>query len=147
MEYWKYKAIDKLRDYPLQRESVHNLKQEIERLESDAVSIRSVRADATPVRGGGSGREDKLLSNIVQRGELGRMLDRAAIACDIVERGLAVLSEPERTLLDDMYMHRIAGGVERIREQLGLDDVRSVYKRVDRALYRFTVAVYGATEA
>lgn len=76
MEYWKFKAIDKLRDYPLKAAAIQSLQEELQRLELEATNIRSATADATPVQGGGSSREDKLLSNIIHRDEIKRMIAR-----------------------------------------------------------------------
>lgn len=56
MEYWKFKAIDKLRDYPLKAAAIQSLQEELQRLELEATNIRSATADATPVQGGGSAR-------------------------------------------------------------------------------------------
>ena len=58
---------------------------------------------------------------------------------------LAALDAAERDLLTDMYIHRISGGTQRIAEMLGLDE-RSVYKRADKALRRFVIALYGVSE-
>lgn len=147
MEYWKYRAIDKLKDYTAQKASLRNIPEEIARLESEACSIKSATADGTPVKGGGSGREDRLLSNIVKRGELAVLLDRAKISVGIVERGLAVLTDEERRLLDRMYIIQEKGAVKRLTEELGLQEESSLYRRVNKALLHFTVAMYGATES
>lgn len=146
MEYWKYKAIDKLKDYSAQKASLHSLPEEIERLESEAYSIKSATGDGTPVKGGGSGREDRLLSNIVKREEHKAMLHRATLAVGMVERGLGVLSEEEKHLLNVMYITGERGRVERLLNELGLAEESSLYKRVNKALQRFTIAMYGATE-
>ena len=130
MEYWKFKAIDKLRDYPLKAAAIQSLQEELQRLELEATNIRSATADATPVQGGGSAREDKLLSNIIHRDEIKRMIAGAKLACNAVNISLAALDAAERDLLTDMYIHRISGGMPRIAEMLGLDE-RSVYKRAD----------------
>ena len=130
MEYWKFKAIDKLRDYPLKAAAIQSLQEELQRLELEATNIRSATADATPVQGGGSSREDKLLSNIIHRDEIKRMIAGAKLACNAVNISLAALDAAERDLLTDMYIHRISGGMPRIAEMLGLDE-RSVYKRAD----------------
>lgn len=147
MEYWKYKAIDKLKDYSAQKVALQNIPDEIARLESEATSIRSATGDSTPVKGGGSRREDMLLSNIVKREEHKAMLERAKYAVGVVDRGLSVLSREERHILDVMYIVREKGAVGRLAEEFGLADDRSVYKRVDKALLRFTIAMYGATES
>ena len=111
----------------------------------EATNIRSATADATPVQGGGSTREDKLLSNIIHRDEIKRMIAGAKLACNVVNTSIAALDAAERDLLTDMYIHRISGGMPRIAEMLGLDE-RSVYKRADKALRRFVIALYGVSE-
>ena len=87
-----------------------------------------------------------LLSNIVHREELQRRLTDARRWVDIVDGGLAVLSDEDRLVLDRFYIHPMRGNVERLRNELGLEDERSVYKRKDKALRRFTVALYGICE-
>lgn len=146
MEYWKYKAIDKLKDYSAQKAALQNLPEEIARLESEACSIKSATADGTPVKGGGSGREDRLLSNIVKREEHKAMLKRVQLAVGMVDRGLSVLSEEERRILDRMYIFREKGCVDRLMAEFGLQEESSLYKRVNKALQHFTIAMYGATE-
>lgn len=147
MEYWKYKSIDKLRDYPLQKSALLSLSEEIARLESEAYSIKSATGDGTPVKGGGSGREERLLSNIVKREEHKAMLHRAKLAVQMVDRGLASLSDDEKHLLEVMYIVGERGKVERLLDELGLQEESSLYKRINKALQRFTVAMYGATES
>ncbi len=146
MEYWKFKAADKLRDYDAQKAALLNLPEEIKRLESEACSIKSATADGTPVKGGGSGREDRLLSNIVKREELKALLHRASLAVATVERGLAVLNPDERHMLEVMYIAREKGYIERLMDEYGLMEESSLYKRANKALRHFTIAMYGATE-
>lgn len=147
MEYWKYKAIDKLKDYTAQKASLQNIPEEISRLESEACSIKSATSDGTPVKGGGSGREDRLLSNIVRRGELNQMLIRAKMSVAIIERGLSVLNQEERHILDAMYIIREKGYVGRLMDEYGLVEESSLYKKANKALLHFTIAMYGGTES
>ena len=147
MEYWKYKAIDKLKDYSAQKVALKNLPEEIRRLESEARSIKSATADGTPVKGGASGREDRLLSNIVRREEHKAMYKRARLAVSMVDRGLSVLTPEERHVLDVMYIIREKGYIDRLMQDYDLADERSVYKKADKALLHFTIAMYGATES
>lgn len=146
MEYWKFKAKDKLMDYLAQKAAVENIAEEITRLESEACSIKSATSDASPTKGGGSNREDRLLSNVVHREELGRMRERAQHHVAEVERALGVLSWDDQHILDVMYISGQKGAVSRLADEYCLADNRSVYKRVDKALLRFTIALYGVTE-
>ena len=147
MEYWKFKAIDKLKGYTAQKAAIASLPEEIDRLKSEAYSIKSATADGTPVKGGGSGREDRLLSNIVQREEHGLMLERAKKSVSAIERGLDVLTKDERRVLDAMYIIGEDRAVERLMDEFGLVETSSVYKRASKALHHFTVAMYGGTES
>ena len=143
---WKFEAIEKLKEYTARKNAITSIPEEIKRLEEDAQRIRAASTDATPVQGGGSTREDMLLSNIVHREELQRRLSDARQWVDIVDGGIAVLSDEDRLVLDRFYIHPMRGNVERLRDELGLEDERSVYKRKDKALRRFTVALYGICE-
>lgn len=147
VEQWKYKAADKLRDYKAKKAALQNIPDEIETLKSEARSIKSATADGVAVNGGGSKREDKLLSNIVKRAEMTEALKRAQMAVRMVERGMQVLEPEEKKLLEMMYIDREPGAAEKAAEIMGLADVRSVYKRADKALRRFTIALYGITES
>ena len=143
---WKFEAIEKLKEYAARKNAITSIPEEIKRLEEDAQRIRAASTDATPVKGGGSAREDMLLSNIVHREELQRRLSDALRWVKIVDGGLAVLSDEDRLVLDRFYIHQMRGNVERLRNELGLEDERSVYKRKDKALRKFTIALYGTCE-
>ncbi len=143
---WKYEAIDKLKQYEAKKQSLESIPLEIARLGSVMKSIRSATADGTPVQGGGSGRENMMLSNIVQREELERSLEQAQKWVDLVDAGLDILSEEERLILDRFYIHSERGAADRLAGDLHMD-VKTVYKRKDDALRRFTISLYGGTES
>ena len=143
---WKYEAIEKLKEYTARKNAITSIPEEIKRLEEDAQRIRAASTDATPVQGGGSAREDMLLSNIVHREELQRRLSDALRWVDIVDAGLAVLSDEDRLVLDRFYIHPMRGNVDRLCDDLAIEKA-AVYKRKEKALRRFTVALYGLTES
>lgn len=143
---WKTMAVEKLKDYEAKRQALESIPLQIAEVESAMTSIRSTRADSTPVRGGGSGYEEKMLNCIVQRDELQRCLDRAKLWVGVVERGLGVLTDEERLILDRFYIHPAKGNVDRLCGELFVETTQ-VYRRKDRALYRFTVALYGGVES
>lgn len=143
---WKFEAMEKLKQYEAKKQSLQSIPQEIARLELAMKSIRSATADGTPVQGGGSGREDMLLSNIVHRQELERSLEQAKKWVKIVEGGLAVLGEDERLILDRFYINPAPGNVDKLCGELGIEQA-TVYRRREKALHHFTLSLYGCSES
>ena len=127
------------------REALENIPKEIKRLESAYAGIRSATTDGTPISGGGNTREDSMLSNIVHRDELKRRLKEARLWVAQVDKALSVLDDEERLVLDRFYIHRAKGNVGELCERLNLEKT-AVYDRRDKALRRFTIALYGVTE-
>ena len=137
---WKQAAIERLKLYEPKRLSLKSIPQEIRRLELEMQSIRSATSDGSPSKGGGSGREDMYLSNIVRREELECSLEQARIWVSLTDSALSLLNDEERLLLDRFFIHQ-----DRLAGDLHID-VKTVYRRKDDALCRFTVALYGKTE-
>lgn len=142
---WKYEAIEKLKEYSAKRQALKSIPEEMARLESAMQSIRSATADSTPVSGGGSGREDMILSNIVHREELARSLEQARKWVSLVDSGLEVLTDDERKVLDRFYIKPARGNVDRLCEEFGIEKSQ-VYARKDSALHHFTISLYGCAE-
>lgn len=143
---WKSEAIDKLKQYEAKRESLEIIPKQIAEVDSTMNSIRSARIDGTPVKGGGNGREDLMLNCIVQKDELRRCLERAGLWVEIVSRGLELLDPDDRLVLDRFYINPEKRAADRLAGDLGID-VKTVYARKDRALRKFTIALYGCEES
>lgn len=143
---WRHEAMEKLEQYDARQRALDNIPEEIRRLETEIISMRSSLRNATPAHGKGSSREDAMLTNIVRRDELARQLENTKAWVKVVDRGLGALTEEERLVLDRFYIHRIRGHVERLSGELGLES-KMVYRRKDSALRRFTVAMYGGMES
>lgn len=142
---WKREAIDKLKNYEAHREALRNIPEEIERLESAYAGIRGAATDSARVSGGGSTREDSMLANIVYRGELERRLKEARLWVSVVDRGLRVLDDEERLVLDKFYIHRAKGATGELCARMNVE-ISTVYRKRDSALRHFTIALYGAAE-
>ncbi len=142
---WKFEAIDKLKGYGAHKRALENIPDELARLKSAYQHIRSARTDSTPVVGGGNTREDVMLSNIVHRQELELTLRQAKLWVAVVDRALAILDDEERLVLGRFYIQRGKGNVQRLCDELRLEQ-SSVYRRRDSALRHFTLALYGITE-
>lgn len=142
---WKREAMEKLKRYNAMKQSLRSIPEEITRLELEMQSIRSATSDGTPVTGGGSGREDRYLSNIVHREELSRSLEQAKAWVSLVDTGLAILSQEERIVLDRFYINPAMGNVDRLCMELGIEKSQ-VYTRKNSALHHFTLSLYGCAE-
>ena len=143
---WKQEAIEKLEQYDARKQSLRSIPAEIDRLESCARQIRGAQTDGVTVKSSGSGREDMLLNNIIQREELNWSLEQAQKWVGLVESGLSVLSEEDRLILDRFYIQSEKGAADRLAGDLCLD-VKTVYRRKDAALRRFTIALWGCVES
>ena len=143
---WKAEAKEKLRKYDAMRLATINIPEEIQRLEVDARSIRSARSDCTPVKGGGSRREEAMLNNIIHRQELTRTLEQARLWVKTTDRALSALTKEEKLILHSLYIYPDKGNVDRLCKELGMES-SSIYRRRDKALEHFTLAYYGITEA
>ena len=143
---WKTEAMEKLHRYDAMRQAVQNIPEEISRLELEAKRIRSARTDATPVQGGGNKREDILLDNLVHRQELQWTLEQAKSWVRITERALRTLSPEEKLILHRMYILPERGCLDRLSMELGIEQ-STIYRRRDKALHKFTMALYGIVEA
>ena len=139
---WKAEAVEKLRKYDAMRQAALNLPEEIERLEQEACSIRGARTDGTPVKGGSSRREDALINNLAQRQELTWSLHQAQSWLRVTDRALGALAPDEKLILHRLYICPERGAIGRLCGELGLEQ-SSVYRKRDKALRRFTLALYG----
>ena len=143
---WKREAIDKLRGYEAKKQALENIPDELQRLESSSTRIRSARTDAEPVSGGGSTREDVLLSNIVHREELERRLIEAKLWVETVDRAMSLIDDDGKKILNGFFVNRTKGYINRLCEELHLEQSH-LYRRKDEALRMFTLALYGITES
>lgn len=135
-----------LRNYPAMLASLASLPQELERLKAETTALRSALGGREHVAGSRGGPDDRIISNMVKREMLKGNLEIARRHVDIVERGLSVLDDGERLLLDRMFIHREKGNIDRLCAELDIENPPGVYKRKDKALRRFTLALYGVTE-
>lgn len=141
---WKNEAVSKLKQYAAKKLALENIPLEIQQQMLSMTSIRSADPDSVHVRGTGT-REDAILNNMTYRAELMESYSQAKLWMDAVDRALGVLTKEEYLLLDRFFIHPEAKAADRLAGDLCLD-VKTVYRRKDDALRKFTVALYGVTE-
>lgn len=142
---WEKHSIDDLREYRAVKESLGTLPEEIRALEEDMQLVKGTRYDKTPVEGGASGYEERLINYIDRKGRLEQNLGLAQAKVERIERGLSVLTENERLVLTRFYIHREPRYLDRLCGELGYEKT-AVYGLKNRALKRFTLAMYGVVD-
>lgn len=142
---WVKEAESKLRDYAAKEQSLESVAERIAQLQAEMTCVRSATTDSTAVHGGGNCREDALLNNISERTELERAKQRTAEWVEWVNKALRALTDADRHLLDMFYVNRRKGHAEQLCEELHVEK-SEVYRRKEKALRRFTLALYGEVE-
>lgn len=139
---WKNEAVERLKKYDAMCLAADNIPQEIRRLEDAATSIRSARTDGVRVQAGGNHREEILLNNMMSRQELCWRLEQTKMWLSCMDKALGVLTPEEKQVLQRFYIYPGKGNVEQLCRELGVE-TSSVYRKRDKALWRFTIALYG----
>ena len=143
---WKSEAMEKLRRYDAMRQAAFNIPQEIKRLQLAAQAPKGANLETTPVKGSGNRQEDALMNNMAHRQELQWTLDQTRCWLDVTERALKSLDKEENLILHRLYICPEKGAIDRLCQELELEQ-SSIYRRRDRALQRFAIALYGFPES
>ncbi len=141
---WKREAGNDLRSYPERKAACENIRERIKILEEQFTSLHGISTD-TPVMGGMSRQEEKMLDNISEREKLSSSLKITEDLVRLTEKGLDVLEKRERQVLEGFYFERSENNVERLCEKFHLEKTR-LYEIKDIALRKFTIAMYGTVE-
>jgi hypothetical protein len=141
---WKNEAINRLKLYQAKKVALETIPLDIRQQELAMSSIRSADPDSAPVRGN-STREDAMLNNMVYRSELDEAYVRTKLWVQAMDRALAVLTPEDRILLERFFILAEPKAADRLAGDLHMD-VKTVYRRKDEALRKFTVALYGMAE-
>ena len=142
---WQKDAINDLRCHEKRKAAMESLADEIRELRSRTYGSSAPAADAVPVQGGTStaeGRWIAAIDELERKKEAYRITKRQV---DAVERGLAVLDEQQRMVLNVFFVNRVQGGADYLVEKLNLERTR-IYELRETALRNFTIARYGVVE-
>lgn len=141
---WKNESCDELREYEAKRVALESIPADLAQIKSNMTRIGGSSC-SVPVKGGGSSWEDRQINLIAKRDKLETSLTYVTDWVKKVERGLSVLSDEERMILDRFFIHPAKGNVDRLCGELNLEKT-AVYERKDAALRKYTLARYGCTE-
>lgn len=139
---WRKQAESDLKIYEASKQALINIPDQIKELEEKLTSIRSQSADSVSVKGGGGGRDDAYLNNIVARDRLKANLEDSRRFVSRVSNALSILTEDEKELLRRFYMTPEKGAAYNMAAEKHVDH-KTVYRWKDDALDRFTIAMYG----
>lgn len=102
-------------------------------------------SNETPVQGGKSRQEEKLLNNYCEREKLELNLDIAETLVGMVENALNELNETERKILELFFVDRTYDYKDKLRDLLCVEDAQ-IYRKKDDALRKFALIMYGVVE-
>lgn len=138
-------CISELRCHYDKLRSLDSLAEDIQRYNEQMDGIRSATSDATPVKGGSSGREEHLINAISRRDALKDNLAIVKWQTSQVEKGLECLTDKQRRILELFYLRREYGYIQRLCQEFN-ESERQIYYDKDEALMRYALCRYGLTE-
>jgi DNA-directed RNA polymerase specialized sigma subunit len=146
---WRKMAVDDLENYKNQKESLENIKQRIEALNSKYESLaRPESPNHTKDRGIYNVVEraqERMIENIMERQRLSHVYNATEKLVLLVERGLNGLPERDRRVLELFYVDRPHDHIGQLMEELNVEK-STVYRMKDEALYKFTARMYGLSD-
>lgn len=135
---WKNEAIDKLKQYEAKRRSLVLIPREVEQLETEIASLKKAPDDES--------NRDRMLDCTMKRAELLKNLKCAHLWVADVSAALDALKQDDRRLLERFYIDGKSGAATELATEF-IADIKTIYRRKDIALRRFTIALYGCTES
>lgn len=141
---WQREATEDLAIYRARKLAIQNLQEDLLIIKSKMESPAGGTYGDTPIHGSKSP-DDKLIGLIDRKGRIEENLADAIKFCEGIERGLSVLDEEHRQILQRMYIDTpksIRDAALKLADQLHVD-LSTVYRMRYDALYRFTIARYG----
>lgn len=141
---WQDEAIESLRSYRAKCVALENLRDDIRECEESLGGIRSADPDCVRVRSSNKP-NDQFLNALTMRESLAESYRRTKSWVEKMDKAFSVLSREDVTLLERMYVYPEPKAVDRLAGDLQID-VKTVYRRKDAALARFTIARFGNIE-
>ena len=143
---WQKVTIDDLRKLEALKNSLNSIQEKRAALDLQAGAVRSSMRSTEAVSGSGANKaEDKMVDNIIEKERLGDNYTATVRLIRRVEKGLELLSDTERKILDRFYINRVPDHVDRLCEELGYEKTR-VYEMKETALRKLTYAMYGVQD-
>lgn len=140
----KNEALEKLRYYNLKKAGLRSAEAEYTRLGNEMAMLRAA-SGSERVSGEKSDKEDFLSSLIEKRDTLSAAIKNTREWIRIVDEALGALDAEDRLILTSLYVDHTKGSVDCLCETLFVEK-STIYRRKNRALSNFTIAMFGADE-
>lgn len=140
---WEDCAIYDLKHYRVWLRSIENLQNRIRMLDDRMKACRTAEITGMPSNHGGGRTPDDMWADTIAEKEnlkLGLAAERKRV--ELIERGLAILTDDEKTVLTDFYIDRPAQYIDGLCEKLHIERSK-VYTIRKNALRKFTWTQYG----
>lgn len=145
MANWIYNAKQDLIEYPSLLQALENIPNQIKELEEQITSLRGTQYDKTPVQGGMSGTESRLIDYIDRKERLKINLQVVAERTNRIGRGLSKLNDKERRVIDRLVINKTYRNIDRLCEELGYEKAQ-IYRIQEGALKKFTLSMFGVVD-
>lgn len=142
---WKNVAVGRLKEYQAKKLSLENIPMEILQHELALENIRSADPDSVTVRSSSTW-NDPRINCMVMIESLRLSLRQTKLLVESIDRALGILNQEERILLERFFIYAEPKAADRLAGDLHMD-VKTVYRRKDEALRKFTIALYGMAES
>lgn len=142
---WQNEAIEDLKKYPFMKESLLNIQERIAALKANYTAVKSATVDTIPVKCGSCKTDDRLINNIVERQRLECTYKATKKIVELIGNGLDSLDNNEKIVLEKFYINRKSGFLQELMEELNYEQ-RRIYQIKDKALYKFTISMYGIAD-
>ena len=139
----KAAALERLRSYEIMRSAVENLRTQIRLLKLTRESIPGIPAGQIRLSGKNYGPEIWLTENLLRVQELESALEQTLLWMMVTDRALEVLEPDELLILRRLYIKRAPGALSKVCQLLGAEK-STVYRKRDKALDKFSMALFGA---
>ena len=133
---WKACAIDDLRRYPMLKLAIRNCREKIRAVQGIAQKGRMAFEEGIKAV------DSRYVDAIVEVDKLRYNLESAERLAAVIERALSVLDDEERLILTKFFMSDDPANIIELRNRLSYES-RTIYRRKDKALLKFTLAMYG----
>ena len=139
---WKAVVIRRLRQYRPRQDALIAVKEQIQEIDEAMTKIKSASADGSPVQGGGSGREERLIELLVEKDELTQRKKQLIRELNTINACLGKLCEEDLKIIRTFYIKSVPNAAAVLADQLGIDK-STCYRRRDKAIEQMAVYLYG----